>query len=92
MRIFLPLLLLLVSNLAEAAYCNSNWRVGQKVLRVGDDAGRALQAIDRERHRYDWVRGPSGKTWMLRESGYNSRTVRISVKNGHLTQICQISD
>lgn len=92
MRLFVPILLLLFSNLAQAAHCNSNWRVGQKVLRVGDDTGRAIQAIDRVSHRYSWLRGPSGRTWTLRESGYNSRTVRISVKNGRLTQICQVSD
>lgn len=91
MRIVIPVFLLLFSHAAQAAHCTSNWRVGQNVVRVGDDTGRALQAIDRVSHRYAWLRGPSGKSWTLRESGYNSRTVRIAVKNGHLTQICQIS-
>ncbi len=91
MRSLIPVFLVLFSNFAEAAYCTSNWRVGQNVVRVGDDADRAIQAIDRARHRYAWLRGPSGRTWTVRESGYNSQTVRISVKNGQLTQICQTS-
>ncbi len=69
--------------------CTSSWRVGQRVIKVGDDVGRSLKSLDRVSHYVDWLRGPNSSKWTLVTTGYNAKTVQIQVKNGRLQKICQ---
>lgn len=89
--LLLSLMLMTGAGAAEAArhdFCTSSWRVGQRVVKVGDDVGRALNAIERA-HQIDWLRGPGGKSWTLVRKGYNAKTIRIKLQDGRLQRICQ---
>ncbi len=91
MRYLLVLGLLLGADAAVAARlngCDAPVRVGQKILREGDDVGRALSAIRRS-STLNWVRGPSGNRWTLVRRGHNPRTVHIRIKQGRIVTLCQ---
>lgn len=92
MRFLILLTLLSCSLNTQAArhkFCSDSWRVGHRVVMVGDDIGRAVKAIDKA-HNIDWLRGgPNSKKWTLVRSGYNAKTVQIQVENGRLQRICQ---
>ncbi len=93
MRILLLFCLLLSADAALAARlngCDTPVRIGQKILREGDDVGRALSAIRRSSTLH-WVRGPSGNRWTLVRRGHNPRTVHIRIKQGRIETLCQYS-
>lgn len=76
---------------AQAArhdFCSDSWRVGHRVVAVGDDIGRAIRSIEKARN-IEWLRGPHSKNWMLQREGYNAKTIQIQVHDGRLQRICQ---
>ena len=94
MRILLLVGLLLAGQDLYAASlngCDTPVRVGQRVLRQGDDMGRALSAIRRASHKLKWRRGPSGTRWTLVRGGRNPRTIHIRLKQGRIDKLCQYS-
>ena len=71
--------------------CDTSWRLGGSVLRTGDDVGRVLSTIRSNRHRVEWVRGPKGQSWTLRQNDPGPRTVSVKIRDGRIARLCQYS-
>ncbi len=95
MRYWIVCLLLLLSHeSAQAASlngCDTSWPLGRQVVRVGDEVGRTLRSIARNKHRVQWLRGPSSTQWTLSMPGHNPRTIHIKIKSGRIVELCQYS-
>lgn len=67
--------------------CGRSVRIGSKLLMIGDDAQRAESLFARNSK---WTKKRSSKSSAVwRSSGVNKRTVRLKIKDGEITDICQ---
>lgn len=67
--------------------CSRNARVGNRLVMVGDDAQRTLKAFARDR---SWVRkGRSRSSMVWRREGRRAATIRLTLRDGVITRICQ---
>ncbi len=93
MPLFLLCLLLLTwpaaSPAASANGCDLPVRLGQKILRLEDSQGQALDIVRRADRRVQWLRGPKGRHWSLRMTGRNPRSIQLSFQNGRMVRLCQ---
>ncbi len=68
--------------------CDRSVRVGSRLVRAGDDGHRARKAFA-QHHQWSLVRGSRNQmTW--RRSGRSPRTVRLTLKDGRVSKVCQL--
>lgn len=75
---------------AATAAATEAWRVGNKLIRVGDEVSRVIRLAGKPDYREQLETrfgGAAGHRWHYVKTGYNAKTVIITIKGGKVVSI-----